>query len=131
MSGNELMLALSNEVERNDRYQAPALLTHAGQLDRRHENQHAVAIRDYERDARERVAAAAVEATGDIAWIQGRARVNTEAKYAIDRASKESKIIAQGDPVNESKFAILDDEFFADTRGRANRAQPQSGNRLF
>ncbi len=130
MSSNELMLALSNEVERNDRYGAPPALTRAGQIDRRHEGQHALAIRDFEREARERVAMAAVEATGDIAWIQGRARVISDAKFAIDRAAKESELIAQGDPVKQAKFGLLDDEFFAEVRGRANKPSPIA-TRLF
>lgn len=131
MSSNELMLALSTEVERNERYETPPAVSRQGQLERKHERRHVVAIRDYERDARERVALAAVEAAGDIAWIQGRARVNTEAKYAIDRAQRESELLAQGDPTKQAKFAILDDEFFADTRVRANKAQPRMNGGLF
>jgi hypothetical protein len=131
LSSNEIMSALSNEVDRNDRYVPPSLLTHVGQLERKHENEHVLAIRDYERIAREHVAAAAVEAAGDIAWIQGRVRVNSEAKFAIDRAQKESDIIAQGDEVKQAKFAILDDEFFFEVRKRANKPRPQLGKGLF
>ena len=130
MSSNELMLALSNEVERNDRYGPPPALSRAGQIDRRHEGQHAVAIRDLEREARERVAMAAVEATGDIAWIRGRARVVSDAKFAIDRAGKESDLLAQDDPVKQAKYAILDDEFFNEARARSNKSAP-TANRLF
>lgn len=125
--GNEIMLALSNEVERSDRYQAPPPASRAGQLDRRHERHHVVAIRDMEREARERVARSAVEAAADIAWIQGRARVNTEAKFAIDRAQKESEVLAQGDPIKQMKFAILDDEFFSQTRVLANKHTAMDG----
>lgn len=130
MSSNELALALSNEVEQNERYQTPSPFGPAGRIDRRREAQHVVAIRDYERDARERVAEAAAEAAGDIAWIEGRARVNTEAKYVIDRAQKESEVLAQGDPVKQAKYAILDDESFAQIRTRANKPAPTK-NRLF
>jgi hypothetical protein len=128
---NEIMLALSNEVERSERYESPPAVSREGKLERKHERKHVVAMRDFERDARERVALAAVEAAGDIAWIQGRARVNTEAKYAIDRAQRESELLAQGDPVKQAKYAILDDEFFADTRVRANKAKPQISGGLF
>ena len=107
------MLALSNEVENSDRYQSPAKLTVEGQLDRRHERQHALTIRDYERGARKAVAAAALETARDIAWIQGRARVATEAKYALERAQKESDFMAQGDPIRHARFGILDDDLFA------------------
>jgi hypothetical protein len=131
MSGNEIMVALSNEVERNERYETPPAASRQGQIERKHERKHVVTIRDYEREARERVALAAVEAAGDIAWIQGRARVNTEAKYAIDRSQRESELLAQGDPVKQAKFAILDDEFFAETRVRANKAQPRRSGGLF
>jgi hypothetical protein len=131
MSGNELMLALSNEVERSDRYKSPPAISRTGQIDRQHEREHVVAIRDLERDARERVARSAVEAAGDIAWIEGRARVNTEAKFAVDRAHKESEILAQGDPIKQMKFAILDDEFFSQTRVRANKPMPQLGSTIF
>lgn len=125
---NELMLALSGEVEHNERYrEAPSPLTKAGQLDRRHEAEHVVAIRDEERRARELVTAAATEAVGDIAWIEARARVNTEAKYALSRASKESVVIADGNPELQAEFSILDAEFFQQTRSRANRTQPING----
>lgn len=127
MSGNEIMLALSNEVERADRYQTPPPATRAGMLERRHERQHVVAIRDMEREARERVARSAVESAADIAWIQGRSRVNSEAKFAIDRAQKETEILAQGDPVKQMKYAILDDEFFSETRILANKHRPTDG----
>lgn len=125
------MLALSNEVERNERYLPPSRLSHAGQVERRHEQDHVLAIRDYERAAREHVAESAMEAASDMAWMQGRARVNSEAKFAIDRAQKESEIIAQGDPMKQAKFGILDDEFFADVRKRANKVKPQLGTSLF
>lgn len=126
--GNELMLALSSEVDRNDRYSSPPpLLTQAGQLDRRHEAQHVVAIRDQERKAREKMAAAAGEAIADIAWIEARGKVNTEAKYAMHRARRESMIIADGDPELQAKFASLDDDYYGETRCITNRARPTSG----
>jgi hypothetical protein len=127
---NELMLALSGEVERNERYrESPSVFTHAGQMDRRHEGEHVVAIRDEERRARELGVTAATEAVGDIAWIEARARVNTEAKFALSRASKESIVIADKHPELQAEFSILDAEFFQQTRSRANRTQPI--NRLF
>ena len=131
MAGNEIMLALSNEVETSVRYQAPPLFSRAGWLERRHEGEHVLAIRDHERDVRERIAATAVETAYDLAWIQGRVRVNSEAKFLIDRALKESEIIAQGDPVRRAQFAILDDDSFGQIRAIANRPQPQVGRRLF
>ena len=125
---NELMLALSTEVDRNDRYSTPpALLTSAGQRDRRHEADHVVAVRDEERKARERVVLAASEAVGDIAWLEARAKVNTEAKYALHRAHRESMVIADGDPELQAKFGMLDDDYFADTRGVSNRSRPTCG----
>ncbi len=130
MSGNELMLALSNEVERNERYASPPKLTRAGQVDRRHESEHALAIRDIERGAREDVAAAAAAAAADIADIEGRARVVSDIKYMVDRAAKESALLAQGDPVKEMKYSILDDELFAYSRARANRPSSK-GPRIF
>jgi hypothetical protein len=130
MSSNEIVLALSNEVERNERYLAPSNVTQAGQVDRRHEREHVLAIRDAERGLRERLAMAAAEAAADVAWIQGRAQVNIEAKFAIDRAEKLSAVVAGDNPVSQAKFAILDDEFFAQTRNIANRSLP-FGDRLF
>lgn len=125
---NELMLALSGEVEHNERYRAlPSLFTLAGQRERRHEADHIVAIRDEERRARQQVAQAAVEAIGDIAWIQSRARVNTEAKYTLNRASKESQLLAEDNPELQAEFGILDAEFFQQTRARSNRPQPITG----
>lgn len=126
--GNELMLALSSEVDRNNRYSSPPpLLTQAGQLDRRHEAQHVVAIRDEERKAREKVAVAAGEAISDIAWIEARGKVNAEAKYSLHRARRESMIIADGDPELQAKFALLDDDYYGDTRSITNRPRPTTG----
>ncbi len=127
---SELMLALSGEVEHNERYrEAPPVFTKAGQVDRRHEAEHVVAIRDEERKARELVAGAATEAVGDIAWIQARGRVNTEAKFALSRAQKESMVIADGNPELQVEFSILDAECFQQTRSTTNR--PKSTNGLF
>lgn len=128
---NEIMLALSNEVDSNRRYNSPPALTRAGQTDRRHEHDHALTIREYERQARERIAATAVETVGDIAWIQGRARVVSEAKFVIDRAQKETEILAQGNPIKQVKCAILDDELFSQIRTCANKSMPHVRNRLF
>jgi hypothetical protein len=130
-NGNEIMLALSNEVEQNDRYQSLSPMSAAGFADRKHERNHVVVIRQLEREARESVAGDAVEAIEDIAWIQARARVNTEAKFAIERAQKESEILAQGDAEKRMKFAILDDEFFAQTRILTNRPRGAVRGKLF
>jgi hypothetical protein len=124
---NEMMPALSGEVDRNERYnKAPNLFSQAGQVDRQHEGQHVVTIRDADRRARELVASAAVEAIGDVAWIEGRAKVNSEAKYAVHRAQRESQIIADGDPVLQAKFGLLDDDNFQEVRSAANRPRPTS-----
>lgn len=128
---NEIMLALSGEVERNERYQAPAPLSRAGRRDRRHEEEHALAIRDAERAAREAMAAAAVETVEDVVWIQGRARAISELKFAIDRAQKESEVLAQGDPIKQAKYGIIDDDFFAAMRPVVNRPHPGGPPRLF
>jgi hypothetical protein len=56
--------------------------------------------------------------------MEGRARVNTEAKFLIQRAAKESQIIAGDDPVIGAKCAILDDESFMQVRELANRPNP-------
>lgn len=131
MSGNELMLALSNEVERNDRYAAPPAHTGAGRLDRQNEKAHVMAVRQYEREAREAVAAAARETVADIAWLDGRERLLTEAKFNIDRAKKMSAAIAQGDPELGMQFAILDDEYLAVARLCCSKARPELDSRLF
>lgn len=128
---NELMPALSSEVERNDRYNtAPSLFSPAGQTDRRHEAEHVLAIRDHERQAREQVTAAAVEAVADIAWLEARARVNTEAKYALERAHRESQVVAGDDPELRAKFGLLDDDNFQEVRRVTNRPRPKR-NGLF
>ena len=121
---NELALALSNEVECNERYQAPSALTVAGARDRRHERDHAVSIRDADRQGREAVAESALSAVKDIAWMEGRARVKSEAKFLIQRAARESEIIAGDDPVIAAKCAILDDESFGQMRQLVNRPNP-------
>lgn len=131
MSSNEIMLALSNEVERSERYEVPPGFTKAGQVERRHERKHVLAIRDVERCAREFVAASARDAVADIAWLQARAQVKTQAKFLLEQADKESRIIAGDDPLLKGKFDIIDDEFFMTTRSRVNRAQPEFEVGLF
>lgn len=128
---NELMLALSGEVERNDRYSSPPpLLTHAGQEDRRHEGEHVLAIRDEERKAREAVAAAAGTAVADIAWLEARTKVRTEVKYLLSRAQRESVIIADGNPELQVKFGMIDDDAYLEARTLVNRSRQETG-RLF
>jgi hypothetical protein len=127
-----MMPALSREVERNGRYsRPPSLFSQAGQVDRQHEGQHTLAIRDAERRARDLVANSAVEAVADIAWVQARAKVISETKFTIERASKESAIIAGEDPILKAKFEVLDDEYFMQVRCRVNKPKPQLDVGLF
>ena len=51
-----------------------------------------------------------------MARVRARAQVLTEIKFAIDRARKESLILANDDPELAAKFAILDDDFFGANR---------------
>ena len=130
MSSNELVRALSNELE-DGRYQRPSVLTTAGRLDRQNEDRHVLALRDCERILRERIAHVAAKAAGDIAEIQARGQVRTEAKYALHRARRESQIIGEDDPELQVKYAILDDDQFAEARCLANGASGLSTSRLF
>jgi hypothetical protein len=124
---NEMIPALSGEVERNTRYnRPPSLFTQAGVMDRQHEALHVLRLRDFDRKLRELVAGAAVEAGGDIAWMDARDKVNTEAKYGLHRAQRESQIIADSDPVLQAKFAMLDDDNFQEKRAMVNRPRPNS-----
>jgi len=127
---NELALALSNEVECNDRYKAPPATTRAGARDRRHERNHALAIRDIERNGREEVAGSALFAVRTIARMEALARVNTEAKYIIERGAKETQIIGADNPVVQTKCEILDDDNFNAIRPMVNQFR-QGPARLF
>jgi hypothetical protein len=51
-----------------------------------------------------------------LARLEARSRFLTEAKFGIERANKESQILAGDDPVLKAKFAILDDDLFAAVR---------------
>ena len=102
------------------RYMQPGALTHAGQIDRRHEGQHVVRVRDMQRDAIERAAKQAQQEFELEAWLECRGRALSEAKYKLLRNHKESQFLAQDDPIMQGQYHLLDAEYFQELRIRFN-----------
>lgn len=103
-----------------DRYQQPGFFSEAGQLDRRHEEQHVVRIRDLHRQAVERIAAWSKWEMETDARLVSKRRVLSEFKYELVRNRKESQFLAGEDPILQAEFAILDDEYFLGERTELN-----------
>lgn len=101
-----------------DRFPQPTWLSEAGQLDRRNEGKHLVAMRQIGRDIERRVAETYAEVTNELMQLDGEARLLTETKFRLERAQKESAVLAGEDPELRSKFAVLDDDFFQHRRSR-------------
>lgn len=102
-------------------YPTPAWWTEAGVQDRRNGGQHAVAMRQIRRDTELAQADAARRLIEDVAEMQADARYVTEAKFVLDRADKETKILAGDNPELQAKFRLLDDELYQRTRIRRVR----------
>jgi len=110
------MPARMSEQSLPDRYQQPAYFAPGGQLDRQHEGQHVVRMRDMQRDAIESATEQAKQEFELNAWIDCRGRALTEAKYRVLRNHKESQFLAADDPILQAQFGVLDDEFYRDLR---------------
>ncbi len=114
------MPARMSEESLPQRYQQPGPLTQAGQVDRRHEGQHVVRMRDLQRDAVENVTAQAKQEFETNAWLEARGHALSDAKYQVLRNHKESQFLAEDDPMLKAEFGVLDDEFYRDLRLRFN-----------
>ena len=115
------MPARMSEESLPQRYRQPGVLTESGQIDRRHEGQHVVRMRDLQRQAIEAAAEQAKEAFEFEAWQEARGRALSDAKYQVLRNHKESAFLAEQDPVLQAEFGVLDDEYYRDVRLRFNR----------
>lgn len=100
----------------DDLEQHPALSRGDVRRDRRREAAHVLVIRDMQRDAVEGAAAEARDAFVDIARTEAQRRALTEVKMQLQRARKESQILAGDDPELAAKFAMLDDDWFTALR---------------
>lgn len=94
-------------------YASPHWLTQAGQLDRRSEEQHVVAVRQAMRDVELARIEVAKELAHDLDRMEADGRKVTEQKYLLHRAKKESEVLGGDDPELRAKFAVLDDDLFA------------------
>ena len=119
-----LMLPLSQEARRPDRYDSLPTFSREAAIDRRHENQHILAMHDLERRGREAAAEQAIAVIEEVAAMEAIARTSTEAKYRIQRAHLESQVIAGDDPVLRASFAVLDDQMVQTIRLRSLRWMP-------
>jgi hypothetical protein len=106
----------SGFVRPNDLDRPPVMTRFDARLDRERESRHILAIRNLQRQAVEGAAIEARNAFIYAAAIEGRRRVKTEAKFELHRARKESQILAGDDLELAAKFAVLDDDLFADVR---------------
>ena len=106
-----------NQLSERDRNRGPNAsphwLTQAGQLDRRNEDTHVVAIRQAVRDVELARVEVAKKLAVETAVMDADARKVTEQKFHLHRAQKESQILGSDDPELRAKFAVLDDDLFA------------------
>jgi hypothetical protein len=82
----------------------------ASQLDRRKQNQHVVRMQDLRRSTELAVAEEGAKLVQQLARFERYGRANTEAKFKLERAKKESLILQGEDPELRAKFALLDDD---------------------
>ena len=94
-------------------YNSPHWLTEAGQIDRRKEHEHVVAVRQAVRDVEMVRLQVAQALARDFAELDAHARRLTEQKFHLHRAHKESEILGADDAELRAKFAVLDDDQFA------------------
>jgi hypothetical protein len=106
----------SSYARPNDLDRPPVMSRYDVRIDQRHQSRHILAIRDKQRQAIEGAADEARDAYVDIAAIEAHRRKLTEAKFQVQRARRESQILAGDDPELAAKFAVLDDEYFAFVR---------------
>jgi hypothetical protein len=69
-------------------------------------------MRQYRRDAEAAIAEQGKQLVDRVARMEAHARATTEVKFKLQRARKESLILADEDPELKAKFGILDDELF-------------------
>jgi hypothetical protein len=100
----------------DDLERVPVLTWRDIRIDRRNESRHILELRELQREAIEGAAAIARDAYIDIAAIDARRRINSEAKYELHLAKKESQILADEDLELAAKYARLDDDLYADVR---------------
>jgi hypothetical protein len=95
-----------------DRFPQPSFLTEAGARDRRNEAKHVVAMRQIGRGIELQTAETYAVLTARLMKSDAEAQLLSEAKFRIERAKRESAIIAGEDPELKAKFALLDDDYF-------------------
>jgi hypothetical protein len=96
--------------------QTPSLTRHDRRLDQRAESRHILTVRGVQRRAIEAAAVKTGQTFADAAAIEAQRRVLSEAKFQLQRAQKESQILAGDDLELAAKFAQLDDDYFSFVR---------------
>lgn len=104
---------LSERDRNRGPYASPHWLTQAGQLDRRNEDAHVVAVRQAVRDVELARVEVAKKLAVELAVMDADGRRVTEQKYQLHRARKESEVLGGDDLELRAKFAVLDDDLFA------------------
>jgi hypothetical protein len=102
-------------------YEAPHWLTDLGRTERGLEQAHAVQIRSATREIEVVQAREAVDLTRSMARLDSTARYATEVKFRLDRARRESRILAEDDPVLGQQFDIVDNLLFQHGRNEMTR----------
>jgi hypothetical protein len=90
----------------------PIMTRRDARIDQHRKSRHVLTIRDLQRQALEGAAVEARNAYVDGALMEARRRVLTEAKFQLERARKESQILAGDDLELAAKFAQLDDDYY-------------------
>ncbi len=100
----------TNEPAEPERYPQPAWYTPPGQLDRRNEGNHIVHMRQVRRDIEAGVAEEGKKLLINLARFERLGRQNTEAKFRLHRAEKETQLLGEDNIELLAKFRVLDDE---------------------
>jgi hypothetical protein len=98
------------------REQYPAVTRRDARLDRERESWHIIQMQQLRREADEVAAEKVAEVYVAGQFIKARRVFNTEAKYELLRARKESQILAGEDPELAAKYALMDDDLYHTVR---------------
>jgi hypothetical protein len=101
-----------------DRFPQPSWMTEAGIRDRRNEGAHVVTMRQLGRDLEQSIIESYVDMTKRLAQLDAEAQLLSETKFRLERASRETVIIAGDNSELQAKFAVLDDDAFHVWRSR-------------
>jgi hypothetical protein len=89
--------------------------------DRMNERKHFTKVREEQRNTVERLARVQGAALVNRAQLEALEQAHRERKMAVAQAERESRLIAQDDPVLAAKMAVMDDDFTQALRLRGLR----------